>query len=97
MSTENGNEIQYENANVNDTQYKEIDDDVIRQFKIIMIIVLVVLIAFLGFFVYNLIKCYLPKWRGRLQQDERQKGHYEHTQIKGSQIEFEDVSSKSYN
>lgn len=97
MSTQNESEIKYENANVNDTQYKEIDDDVLRQFKIIMIVVLLVLLAFLGFFVYNLIKCYLPKWKGRLHGEESKKGNYEHSQIKGSQIEFEDVSSKSYN
>ena len=51
------------NATTNDEQCKDIDDNVIQQFKIIITIVLIVLLAFLGFFVYNLIKCYLPKWR----------------------------------
>ena len=51
------------NSTVNNEQCKEIDDNVVQQFKIIMFIVLIVLLGFLGFFVYNLIKCYLPKWK----------------------------------
>ena len=47
----------------NNAKCKEIDDDIVKQFKFIMIVVLFILLAFLGFFVYNLIKCYLPKWK----------------------------------
>ena len=39
------------------------EDDIVFQFKIIISIVFIILLIFLGFFVYNLIKCYLPKWR----------------------------------
>lgn len=48
----------------------DIDIDIIQQFKMIVMIILLVLIVSLGFFVYNLIKCYLPKWRGKLKVDE---------------------------
>ena len=41
----------------------EIGDDVIKQFKFIISIVFIILLCSLGYFVYNLIKCYLPKWK----------------------------------
>ena len=47
-----------------------IDNDVVKQFKIIVVIVFIILLFFLGFFVYNLIKCYLPKWRKNKFVDE---------------------------
>ena len=50
-----------------------IDDSVLRQFKIIMVFVLIILLIFLGFFIYNLIKCYLPKWRGQNKLQEEGK------------------------
>ena len=43
-------------------------------FKMILIGIIVVLCVFLLFFVYNLIKCYLPKWMGnqnRLEEEDR--------------------------
>ena len=95
MSTEIESEINCEGADVNDTRCKEIDDDVVKQFKIIMIIVLIVLIAFLGFFVYNLIKCYLPKWRARLNEEKVREVNIEQDEGKGTQqIEFENIQSK---
>lgn len=42
---------------------KVMDEKLLKQFKIIIILVFVVLLVFLGCFIYNLIKCYLPKWR----------------------------------
>jgi hypothetical protein len=51
-----------------------IDEDIIKQFKIIMILILIVLLIFLGFFIYNLIKCYLPKWRRQYQLKEENDG-----------------------
>ena len=48
----------------------EIDDQVIKQFKLIITIVFIILICSLGYFVYNLIKCYLPKWRKKKLQEE---------------------------
>ena len=55
--------IKCSEATANNTLCAENEDDIVFQFKIIISIVFIVLILFLGFFVYNLIKCYLPKWR----------------------------------
>lgn len=89
------NPIDCDNATTNDTKCKEVDDDVVQQFKIIMIIVLIVLLAFLGFFVYNLIKCYLPKWRKALHEEPR-KANIESSVTsqnkEGAQIEFGTVA-----
>ena len=49
---------------------EEIDDDVIKQFKLIISIVFIILLCSLGYFVYNLIRCYLPKWRKKKLQEE---------------------------
>ena len=49
---------------------EEIDDDVIKQFKLIIIIIFIILLCSLGYFVYNLIRCYLPKWRKKKLQEE---------------------------
>ncbi len=79
------------NATTNDEQCKDIDDNVIQQFKIIITIVLIVLLAFLGFFVYNLIKCYLPKWRR--ERELREGGtvvNIQDSTNEGVQIEFAD-------
>ena len=52
---------------------QELDDDVIKQFKVIITVVFTILILSLLYFVYNLIKCYLPKWRrGKVQEDQLQ-------------------------
>ena len=58
---------------VNTDECKIVDDSVLRQFKIIMIFVLIILLIFLGLFIYNLIKCYLPKWRGQNKLQEEGK------------------------
>jgi len=52
----------------------DIDDEVIKQFKFIVTVVFIILLLFLGYFVYNLIKCYLPKWRKKahLQEEKLQ-------------------------
>ncbi len=79
------------NSTTNDEQCKDIDDSVIQQFKIIITIVLIVLLAFLGFFVYNLIKCYLPKWRR--ERELREGGtvvNIQDSTNEGVQIEFAD-------
>ena len=64
-------------TNPNDENQTEgIDDEVIRQFKIIIVIVFILLLCSLGYFVYNLIKCYLPKWRKKkLQEESLQPAH----------------------
>lgn len=56
--------------NTTNTNEEGIDDDVIKQFKFIIGIVFIILICSLGYFVYNLIKCYLPKWRKKRLQEE---------------------------
>ena len=59
-------------SNSNETN-SDIDEDVIGQFKFMITIVFLVLFFFLAYFVYNLIKCYLPKWRNKkLQEDSLQ-------------------------
>ena len=53
---------------------KVVDKNMIMQFKILIVITFILLIFFLGCYVYNLIKCYLPKWRKQRQlvKEERQ-------------------------
>ena len=53
---------------------KVVDEKSLIQFKIIIVLIFIVLIVFLGLYVYNLIKCYLPKWRKqkKLNEEERQ-------------------------
>ena len=95
MCIEIETEINCEGADVNDSRCKEIDDNVVKQFKLIIILVLIVLIAFFIFFVYNLIKCYLPKWSGHLHEEEVRKVSIEQGEGKGTQqIEFENIQSK---
>ena len=55
--------VKCNSATTNNTMCLEDEEDIVFQFKIIISIVFIVLILFLCFFVYNLIKCYLPKWR----------------------------------
>jgi hypothetical protein len=43
----------------------ETNEQVMKQFKVILVGVFIVLLLFLGFFIYNLIKCYLPQWKNR--------------------------------
>ena len=51
-------------------------------------IVFMILLAFLGFFVYNLIKCYLPKWKR--EKEMKEGGSVVNIQSSTSQIEFDD-------
>ena len=55
--------IKCNEATINNTACISEEEDIFFQFKIIISIVFIILILFLAFFVYNLIKCYLPKWR----------------------------------
>ena len=63
-----------DNNQINSTSIQneenEIDDQVIKQFKFIITIVFIILICSLGYFVYNLIKCYLPKKKKKKLQEE---------------------------
>ena len=51
-----------------------------NQFKIIVSVVFIILLLFLGFFVYNLIKCYLPKWRKNKFVDETRPVEIKHSE-----------------
>ena len=57
-------------ANINNEECKAMEESVVKQFKIIVAVVFIILLFFLGFFIYNLIKCYLPKWRKNKFVDE---------------------------
>ena len=57
-------------ANINNEECKVMEENIVKQFKIIVVVVFIILLLFLGFFVYNLIKCYLPKWRKSRLVDE---------------------------
>lgn len=61
---------QKNNTTNNENDEQEINDDVIKQFKFIITLVFIVLLCSLGYFVYNLIRCYLPKWRKKKLQEE---------------------------
>lgn len=53
-------------ASNNTTNTDEEDNmraDAAKEFKFILMLVLLILLIFLAFFIYNLIKCYLPKWK----------------------------------
>ena len=80
MSTQNKTlPINCTGADINNEECKAMEDTVVKQFKIIVVVVFIILLFFLGFFVYNLIKCYLPKWR------RNQK--YQEDQLKSAKIE----------
>jgi hypothetical protein len=52
----------------NNQDDESINKKATEEFKVIVTVILVILLIFLGFFIYNLIKCYLPKWRRQKQQ-----------------------------
>jgi uncharacterized membrane protein (DUF485 family) len=60
------------------------------QFRLVLSCVIVVMIIFLIFFVYNLIKCYLPKWLDKrkqavqTEQPKKQRTNY-------AQVELDEV------
>lgn len=68
MADNNQNNIT--NNTNGDNDPSDIDDEVIKQFKFIITIVFIILLCSLGYFVYNLIRCYLPKWRKKKLQEE---------------------------
>ena len=56
-----------------DREECKVDEKMVTQFKILIVIIFILLIFFLGCYVYNLIKCYLPKWRKKkFIEEERQ-------------------------
>lgn len=93
MEEEKGSNI---TSNSTETE-GEIDDSVVNQYKIIMIICVVALVGFLLFFVYNLIKCYLPKWMNRrevLHEEEKKEDNNNNASIGEVKIEFVDTNGK---
>ena len=57
-----------------DREECKVDKNIVLHSKILIVITFILLIFFLGCYVYNLIKCYLPKWRKQRQlvKEERQ-------------------------
>ena len=56
-----------------DKEERNISEQTVKQFQILIVIVFILLIFFLGCYVYNLIKCYLPKWRKKkFVEEDRQ-------------------------
>ena len=63
MSSKDDLPIKCNEATANNTECSKDEEDIVFQFRVIITVVFLILILFLAFFVYNLIKCYLPKWR----------------------------------
>ena len=61
---------------------KVMDEKLIKQFKIMIVVVFIILLIFLGLFVYNLIKCYLPKWKKRKMVEEVRQVEIQNSQSK---------------
>ncbi len=76
------------NATKNDDVCKQIDNDAVKQFKILVTLVFIGLIIFLIYFIYNLIKCYLPKWRKERELKEEVERKVE---IRNSPNEKQDI------
>ena len=76
------------NATTNDDVCKQIDNDAVKQFKILVTLVFIGLIIFLIYFIYNLIKCYLPKWRKERELKEEVERKVE---IRNSPNEKQDI------
>ena len=51
----------------------KVDENTLKQFHILIVIVFILLIFFLGCYVYNLIKCYLPKKKKKKLVEEERK------------------------
>ncbi len=67
-------------ANINNDECLANEKAIENQFKIIVSVVFIILLIFLGFFVYNLIKCYLPKWRKNKFVDETRPVEIKHSE-----------------
>ena len=67
-------------ADIDNEECKVMEENIVKQFKIIVAVVFVILLFFLGFFVYNLIKCYLPKWRRNKLAEETRPVEIKHSQ-----------------
>ena len=61
---------------------KVMDEKLIKQFKIMIVVVFIILLIFLGLFVYNLIKCYLPKWKKKKMVEEVRQVEIQNSQSK---------------
>ena len=78
------------NSTVNNTQSQALYD----QFKLVLNCVIVVMVIFLIFFIYNLIKCYLPKFtvkEDRSKTIEQSSQHNKTIRTNYSQIQLDEV------
>ena len=65
-----------------DNELCKVGEKVKVQFKIIIIVIFIVLLIFLGFYIYNLIKCYLPKWKKKKLIEENRQVEIQNSQTK---------------
>ena len=73
-------------ANIDNEECLAMEKNVLKQVKIIVAVVFVILLFFLGFFIYNLIKCYLPKWRRNRLVDETRPVEIQQSNNQGQEI-----------
>jgi hypothetical protein len=66
---------------------EETKNQAMKQFYFIITLIFIILLVFLGFFIYNLIKCYLPKWRAKKELVKGEVG----TNMESRRIEFEEI------
>lgn len=66
-----------------------IDEDATKHFKKILLGIFLILILFLAYFIYNLIKCYLPKWN-KSRNELREERNSIEIPNKANNIEFEE-------
>ena len=75
--------------NTSHTEANQIDQTVVNQFRMIIAIVMIILIIFMAFFIYNLIKCYMPKWNNDDQKEEN--AETRNINNENRKIEFEEI------
>ena len=79
FNTNNNIEVNLENPPTKNTQGDDIDD-IERTALFIVYFIIFVLVLFICGFMYNLIKCYLPKWLNKNKKGNEQ--HHNSTGMK---------------
>lgn len=77
----------YNNSTSHNTSSDQNKNEALKQFYYIITFIFILLLVFLGFFIYNLIKCYLPKWRNKKELVKEEGGR----SLENRKIEFEDI------
>lgn len=87
IKPETGTNLQKNDFSNHTDSSNEAQQDALKQFYFILTLVFIVLIIFLGFFIYNLIKCYLPKWRNKRELVNNENEMRDNSR----RIEFEEI------